>query len=72
MTTTTIQPTFSAGSDATSLTASLSTLLPPEGRWQLTPKGNGVERTFRFKTFKKTWVCSYNTAVPIQVASTIG
>jgi len=57
MTTTSIQPTFSANSDIPSLTTSLSALLHPKGRWQLTPKGNGVERTFKFKTFKKTWVC---------------
>ena len=58
MTTITIQPIFSADSDIPSLTTSLSTLLHPDGRWQLTPKGNGVERTIKFKTFKKTWVCS--------------
>jgi 4a-hydroxytetrahydrobiopterin dehydratase len=58
MTTTTIQPAFSANADIPSLTASLSPLLRPNGRWQLTPKGNGVERSFKFKTFKKTWVRS--------------
>jgi len=26
-----------------------------QGRWTLTAQGSGLERTFKFKTFKKTW-----------------
>lgn len=26
------------------------------GRWRLTESGKGIERNFRFKGFKKTWV----------------
>jgi 4a-hydroxytetrahydrobiopterin dehydratase len=30
-------------------------LLPPQSRWQLTPSGEGIQRLFRFKTFKAAW-----------------
>lgn len=60
-------PKFSAGSDESSLYKKLQTLLPPGegngsqaaapgGRWALIPSGEGLERSFKFKTFAKTWV----------------
>lgn len=30
------------------------------GRWTATNDNRGLERTFRFKTFKATWVCEYS------------
>ncbi|KAL8400018.1 hypothetical protein RB594_000433 [Gaeumannomyces avenae] len=63
------RPTYSPGSDAAQLDAALAPLLAsssssspppgPGGRWTLTVDGGGLERSFRFKTFAKTWV--YNT-----------
>ncbi|KAF2965862.1 hypothetical protein GQX73_g7698 [Xylaria multiplex] len=50
---------FSAGADETSLTAALHQLLNSAGkggRWNLIPNGQGLERSFRFKNFAKTWV----------------
>ena len=39
--------------------AALAPLLPAGGgRWTLTADGRALERTFKFKTFTKTWVCS--------------
>lgn len=51
------RPNFAPGSDVAALDAALTPLLAP-GRWQLTPDGEGLERTFKFKTFAKTWVRS--------------
>jgi 4a-hydroxytetrahydrobiopterin dehydratase len=49
-------PQFSAGSDPEILSQSLEPLLlPNDGRWTLTSAGTGLERSFKFKTFKKTW-----------------
>lgn len=46
-----------AGEDQRSVTEGAMSLLKENGgRWELTKKGNGLERTFQFKTFKKTWV----------------
>jgi 4a-hydroxytetrahydrobiopterin dehydratase len=39
------------GRDATALTTEGG------GRWKATNDSRGLERTFRFKTFKATWVC---------------
>ena len=56
-------PRFSDGSDVAAAGKALSALLVSSdgrgggGRWNLTADGEGVERTFRFKTFAKTWVC---------------
>lgn len=51
------QPRFSQGADEAKLTASLDPLLSSSGgRWALTKEGEALERTFRFKTFGKTWV----------------
>jgi 4a-hydroxytetrahydrobiopterin dehydratase len=33
----------------------LTKLLAPNGRWVLTPSGEGVQRLLRFKTFKNAW-----------------
>ncbi len=45
----------SSGEDVDSL-ARETTRLVAEGRWQLCNDGKGLEREFRFKTFKATWV----------------
>ncbi|KAI8635291.1 transcriptional coactivator/pterin dehydratase [Xylariaceae sp. FL1651] len=53
---------FSAGADETLLTNTLEELLGAAGnggRWALIPSGHGLERSFKFKNFTKTWV--YNT-----------
>ncbi|KLU82733.1 hypothetical protein MAPG_01802 [Magnaporthiopsis poae ATCC 64411] len=55
------RPMYSAGSDAAQLDAALAPLL---GRWVLTADGGGLERSFRFKTFAKTW--DFMTAVSLQ------
>lgn len=56
-TTTTTQPSFSANADIAALKQELDPLLNLNGgKWALTTSGNGLERSFRFKTFKKTWV----------------
>ncbi|EHA52196.1 hypothetical protein MCOR27_010947 [Pyricularia oryzae] len=57
------RPNFAPGSDVAALDAALTPLLAP-GRWQLTPDGEGLERTFKFKTFAKTW--DFMTAVSLQ------
>ncbi|KAJ8132980.1 hypothetical protein O1611_g641 [Lasiodiplodia mahajangana] len=52
---------FSAGTDETALTAALEELLSSAGkggRWALISSGQGLERSFKFKTFTKTWVIS--------------
>lgn len=46
-------PKFSEGSDEPRLNQELKELL---GRWRLTEDGQGIERSFKFKTFAKTWV----------------
>ncbi|GAP90360.2 putative pterin 4 alpha carbinolamine dehydratase [Rosellinia necatrix] len=58
---------FSAGADKTSLTTALQELLGSAGRggrWTLTATGQGLERSFRFKNFAKTW--DFMTAVSLQ------
>lgn len=47
-------PKFSEGSDEPRLTKELDGLL--SNRWTLTTDGKGIERSFKFKTFAKTWV----------------
>ncbi|OQO10454.1 hypothetical protein B0A48_03751 [Cryoendolithus antarcticus] len=54
----------SKGEDAKALAERVTPLLQSEangGKWQLTPTSDGLTRTFRFKTFKKTW--GFMTAV---------
>ena len=41
--------------DAAAL-AQEATALVDDGRWQLCNNGKGLERQFKFKTFKATWV----------------
>lgn len=50
---------FSSGSDENTLTKALQELLDSAGkggRWALLPTGQGLERSFKFKNFAKTWV----------------
>lgn len=47
-------PKFSEGSDEAVLTKEVDRLTA--NRWILTENGQGVERSFKFKTFAKTWV----------------
>ncbi|OTA69428.1 transcriptional coactivator/pterin dehydratase [Hypoxylon sp. EC38] len=60
-------PQFSAGVDEPALTRVLEPLLASAGRggrWALIPGGEGLERSFKFKTFTKTW--DFMTAVSLQ------
>jgi hypothetical protein len=50
-------PTFSSNYDPEQGMKDLNPLLKSNGgKWGLIESGNGVERSFKFKTFKKTWV----------------
>lgn len=50
-------PVFSSTYPSAQGTAGLSPLLKSNGgKWTLIENGKGVERGFKFKTFKKTWV----------------
>ncbi|PSS00616.1 pterin 4 alpha carbinolamine dehydratase-domain-containing protein [Coniella lustricola] len=55
-------PKFSEGSDETLLAQELETL--QANKWSLTADGQGIERSFKFKTFAKTW--DFMTAVSLQ------
>ncbi|KAF2209518.1 hypothetical protein CERZMDRAFT_91340 [Cercospora zeae-maydis SCOH1-5] len=44
----------SAGEDPEALAAKVTELVD-RGRWQLCNEGKGLERGFKFKTFKSTW-----------------
>ncbi|KAI1325495.1 transcriptional coactivator/pterin dehydratase [Xylariaceae sp. FL0255] len=62
-----IKPSFSAGADETKLSDALQSLVGSAGnggRWVLTPSGQGLERSFKFKNFGKTW--DFMTAVSLQ------
>ncbi|CCC06929.1 hypothetical protein SMACR_00953 [Sordaria macrospora] len=62
-----IKPQFSEGSDPVVLGPALDKLLSTGGaggRWTLTQEGVAIERTFKFKTFAKTW--DFMTAVSLQ------
>ena len=48
----------SRGENTEELT-SQTTALVDCGRWKLWDNGKGLERQFRFKTFKATWVCLF-------------
>jgi 4a-hydroxytetrahydrobiopterin dehydratase len=51
-------PTFSSNYDPAKGIKDLEPLLKGNGgTWVLIESGKGVERSFKFKTFKKTWVC---------------
>lgn len=45
----------SKGEDVDSL-VSQTTALVDSGRWKLCDNGKGLERKFKFRTFKATWV----------------
>ena len=45
-----------SGSEEAQTLATEATQLVDNGRWQLWNEGRGLERQFRFKTFKATWV----------------
>lgn len=50
-------PSFSSNYDPEQGARDLAPLLAGEGgKWALIESGKGVERNFKFKTFKKTWV----------------
>lgn len=57
-------PRFSEGTDPETAAPALGALLragegeagKEGGRWVLSRNGEGLERTFKFKTFMKTWV----------------
>lgn len=60
------EPNLAEGSDESSMGKDLSKLLLSLGQggsWVLTADGMGLERTFRFKTFKKAWVSSVQSCV---------
>ncbi|TWU76450.1 hypothetical protein ED733_007105 [Metarhizium rileyi] len=60
-----MQPIFSPGTDETFATAALAPLLTSSGgRWTLASDGQALERSFKFKTFGKTW--DFMTAVSLQ------
>jgi pterin-4a-carbinolamine dehydratase len=61
-----LQPAFSEGTDAVQVKTELKALLVPAGRWQLSHDAKGVERRFKFKTFKKTWVCDQKCYLPFE------
>ena len=49
---------YSAGEDEEQLGRNATALTTRGGgRWKVTNDNRGLERTFRFKTFKATWVC---------------
>lgn len=50
------QDIIPSGSEDASALAHDATQLVDNGRWQLCDHGRGLERQFRFKTFKATWV----------------
>ncbi|KAG5983366.1 hypothetical protein E4U55_000104 [Claviceps digitariae] len=62
----TMQPSFSSGTDEPATTAALTPLLAtsPGGKWMLACDGQALERSFKFKTFAKTW--DFMTAVSLQ------
>ncbi|KAI9050474.1 hypothetical protein LZ554_005637 [Drepanopeziza brunnea f. sp. 'monogermtubi'] len=50
------RPVFSSNYDPTQGAQELAPLLRANGgKWTLVESGKGVERRFRFKTFRKTW-----------------
>lgn len=57
---------FSSTADPSLLSEDLQILLFSAGcggRWHLTGQRNGLERSFKFKTFTKTWVSSFSNSV---------
>ena len=66
-----MQPRFSTGTDEAKAAQDVKPLLSTEGgRWTLAADGQALERSFKFKTFGKTWVCYFwctNVANDLQV-----
>ncbi|KAH7328117.1 pterin-4-alpha-carbinolamine dehydratase family protein [Stachybotrys elegans] len=61
----TMQPRFAPGTDEPAVSAQLHPLLASSGgRWTLASEGEALERSFKFKTFAKTW--DFMTAVSLQ------
>ncbi|CEJ84373.1 hypothetical protein VHEMI03457 [[Torrubiella] hemipterigena] len=58
------QPRFSPGTNEAAAAETVSGLVTPMGLWSLTKDGQALERTFKFKTFGKTW--DFMTAVSLQ------
>ncbi|KAF2771218.1 transcriptional coactivator/pterin dehydratase [Teratosphaeria nubilosa] len=46
---------ISEGHDESQVLSQATELVSPNGRWRLTNFGAGLERDFKFKTFKSTW-----------------
>jgi len=62
-----IRISFNSDAEEVSISvAALTAVGGSEGRWNLTAQRNGVEREFKFKTFKKTW--AFMDAVAAQCA----
>jgi 4a-hydroxytetrahydrobiopterin dehydratase len=58
-------PAFSSNYDPEKGITDLEPLLKSNGgKWLLLEGGKGVERSFKFKTFKKTWVCLPQSLFP--------
>lgn len=58
-------PKFSEGVNADDAAPRLNELLSKSsGRWTLTEDGQGVWRTYQFKSFKTTWVRSFHFILP--------
>lgn len=49
-------PVFASGVDKGSLQALVDDLVKPTGQWALSASGRGIERTYKFKSFKAAWV----------------
>ncbi|PNY29266.1 Pterin-4-alpha-carbinolamine dehydratase [Tolypocladium capitatum] len=63
--TSTLRPRFASDTDEATVTPALTPLLATSGgRWTLASEGRALERSFRFKTFAKTW--DFMTAVALQ------
>lgn len=63
-----LQPRFSKGTDDAAASSAVEALLVSSGegaggRWTLTKEGEALERTFKFKTFAKTWVGTSLTTI---------
>jgi hypothetical protein len=65
-------PTFSSNYSPEQGIKDLSPLLKSNGgKWSLIESGKGVERSFKFKTFKKTWVFPPSPRLPFPRKSTL-
>lgn len=58
---------FAEGSDEAVLTKALDGLTSGTPRWSLTSNGQGIERSFKFKTFAKTWVSCLRPPPPFPI-----